>query len=541
MLQLLHPIWLIAMAGIALPVIIHLWNNKQGKVFPVGSIAFLEKSPLRQARTRRLSEWLLLSLRCGLFLLLALLLAGPFWRHPVDRRTTKGWVLGMPEGVAAKTNKPLIDSLLKTGYEWHTWDSAVQPSYWRLFQAADREAPAGIPFYIFTSGMRWHFTGARPISSREVHWITDTVSGGDASSWIARAWRCTPDSICVLTGSSRSTGTIYKSQQLPAKTGTYPGAGTLLNSGTYPGPGIPRIGFANGRWSVTLDSQPPVIVDTAPLRIQIYADNKYNNDCRYVAAALHALQQFTRYDMQVTVSMLPAPSATHPNTTNPDWIYWLSSTPVPDGLAAPNILRYESGKEIAVDTWMQEVNDVMISRRIQPDTLQERTRTYADIWKDGFGRSFLSMDSISGKRVFHFFSHFDPAWNDLVWSRHFPVLLEQLLMDQGSAAGPSITTDPAFAPTRGASIGLADPSSSYDRRLLDPEQIMPQRITGPDNDLEKREPSSASFTTEVPFATGVPAASATTDLAPACWLMIFLLFLAERIIAFRSPETTSNG
>src|SRR5258708_37090933 len=107
------------MAGIALPVLLHLWNDKQGKVLPIGSIAFLEKGSRRQARSRKLSEWGLLLLRCGLLLLLALLLSGPFWRKAAMRTKPTGWVLGVGEDGPGQPYKPRIDALSKGGYGRH--------------------------------------------------------------------------------------------------------------------------------------------------------------------------------------------------------------------------------------------------------------------------------------------------------------------------------------------------------------------------------------------------------------------------------------
>src|SRR5258708_36934040 len=107
------------MDGMAIPVLLHLWNDKQGKVLPIGSIAFLEKGSRRQARSRKLSEWWLLLLRCGLLLLLALLLSGPFWRKAAMRTKTKGWILGVGEDGPGQAYKPLIDSLSKAGHERH--------------------------------------------------------------------------------------------------------------------------------------------------------------------------------------------------------------------------------------------------------------------------------------------------------------------------------------------------------------------------------------------------------------------------------------
>jgi len=532
------------MAGILIPVIIHLWNNQQGKVLPVGSIAFLEKGSLRQSRTRRLSEWWLLLLRCLLLLLLALLLSEPFWQQVSEKGKTKGWVLGVKEDLSRPVYQTLIDSLLKAGYQWHEWptappgqkangaplpgsiaNSAALPgsrdrqrlSYWDLFRAADHEAPAGIPFYIFTSGVRSGFTGERPVTSRMVQWYTYPPTTDAATHWIGQAWLSSSDSIRVLTGSSLPTGNSYSVEALPAKVGSYPGP-----DGTQTARGEFQVQHTNGHLSVVLDSQPAVVVDTATLRIRIYADNKYYSDSRYLFAGLQALKQFTRRNMQISIDG---------SLSHPDWIFWLSSAPLPAGLTAPNILHYMAGREIPVDSWMEGNTGVAVGRRVEPDTAGRRG--HQSIWNDGFGRPILSLEQASGNRIYHFYSHFDPEWNGLVWNPRFPVLLEELM------TGPALS-DRAASIAGDRAAASRDPASfAFDRRVLDPEQIQPELI--PDiTDHAAGEAAGMSAVGDLPAAQRMPSSSAI-DLAPACWILLFLLFLAERILSYHSPKIKPYG
>ena len=485
------------MAGIAIPVIIHLWNNKQGKVLRIGSIALLEKGSRKQARSSRLSEWWLLLLRCLLFLLLALLLAAPLWRISSRQEKTKGWILGTKTATRGTTYKSLVDSLLKAGYEWHEWSDG---GYWDLFKAADLEAPATLPFYIFTSRRQTGFTGKRPVSGRIVHWFTTVPPTDSINHWIGRAWLCSPDSIRVLTGSSRLTGNVYQVQMLPVA--------PLVSQGAY------QVGLSKGHLSVALDSQAPVIVDTTPLRIGIYADAKYNNDSRYVAGALHALQQFTRQNMQVTINgSFPDPATQASpgkglNTASRSgWIFWLSSAPLPADLPAHNIVCYEAGREIPVDTWIQGDEGVALSRRVEPDSVSDGSNGSQVLWKDGFGRPLLTMETRSGRRIFHCLSHFDPAWNGLVWSPRFPILLQDLLI----------------APADEIGIGKGSYADAQDLRVLDPAQIIPQKSL-PDSLVTK---------------SGQPLPA--IDLTPICWILLLLIFVTERILSFRSTKIKTNG
>src|SRR5471030_327127 len=92
-MQFVQSIWLWAMAGIAVPLFIHLWNLKKGKTRKVGSIAFLMESARSHAKSLRISEWLLLLLRCLLLIVLAVLLTDPFIETQDTIAKQKGWLL----------------------------------------------------------------------------------------------------------------------------------------------------------------------------------------------------------------------------------------------------------------------------------------------------------------------------------------------------------------------------------------------------------------------------------------------------------------
>lgn len=438
-MQFLQPIWLAAMAGILVPVILHLWNDRQGNVLAIGSIALLEKRSPRRAWSRRLSEWWLLVLRCLLLIVLALLLAGPSWRR-ADVMKSPGWLLVDSTAVGEATNyRPLIDSLLAAGYERHVMEGE---DYWGAYRAADRAAPAGSPFVVLTKGWVSRFRGVRPSSPRPVRWYTYTPVDS-VRHWTAAAWLVLPDSIRVLEGSSGPTGSSYLSRILAG------------------------------------DPSPPVRVDTAVLRILIYTESEYRSDSRYLVAALRALGQFSRRRIQVDVTdKMPLTGG------RPDWLFWLSPAPLPFGERTAHVLRYEPGKAVVVDTWLRGEPGVGIGKEIgggAEDTV---------LWKDGYGRVLLGGERAERGMIYHFFSHFDPAWNGLVWSRSFPVLLSRLLFEGGL-------------------------EESMDRRVLDPEQIVP---------LKKKEDPIGK--TE----------GSLLDLGPVCWVLLILLFILERVVSFAAPN-----
>jgi hypothetical protein len=372
MLHLLEPIWLAAMAAISVPVAVHLWNDRRGKVLRIGSVALLSGASKRLAWSRRITQWWLLLLRCLLLVVLAFLLVGLYWTRLAQEG--KGWVLAEGDGGPFV---PVIDSLVKAGYERHALGGGG--NNWAGFREADSMALPGRSFYIFSTGLAGRFCGERPSTERDVHW--DVYAPRDSvTRWVQRAWLSSADSVMVLVGSSRATGTVWQRRMVPVRPGRY---GEL-----QVGPGV-----------VAIDSQAAVRVDTAAIRVRIVADGNYITDGKYVEAAVKALRRVT---------------GRHIVFGDGGWLFWLSGRPVA-GEGYERLWCYAQGKEVAVDTWMEGVR---LTKEIAV------VPAGASVWTDGYGRGILQREG----KVFRFYSRLDPNWGDLVWSGRLPVLLEGLMI-----------------------------------------------------------------------------------------------------------------
>jgi len=118
-LQFLYPISLLAAAGIIVPVIIHLWNIKNGKTLKIGSISLLGAPSNQRSRNFRVSDWPLLLLRCLLIILIALLLSAPLFSSRHAGSKNAGWIIVEKQRFHELwiKNKKEIDSLQHKGYE----------------------------------------------------------------------------------------------------------------------------------------------------------------------------------------------------------------------------------------------------------------------------------------------------------------------------------------------------------------------------------------------------------------------------------------
>lgn len=491
----LHPIWFFALTAISIPVAIHLWNIRKGKTLKVGSIALITAGSQKRTVSRRLSELLLLLLRCLLLILLAFILAIPLWNRSNNSLKTKGWLLIPGEGAkeAYQKFKPKIDSLIKAGFEFHYFDkgfvkadlnkvladmtrhSNSDASYWTLVQQLDGQIAPSLPVYVFTSNGATHFTGEKPQVSLNLRWQTYT-STDSVSRWLGKAWLTNDGDIGVIEGNSNPTGTSYENY--------------FIRSGDQ------STNFDvhadNGKLSVSLkNSNEQVPVDTSTWRFAIYTD-KNRSDVGYLKAALESVIQFAKHKAIIK-------QYTDANQIPPHqhWVFWLSAKPANRQPQYDNLFVYENGKFNHINTWIETESSDQKTALYQSVNAQNKGFV---LWKDGFGNPVLSLEKRSDKHLYHFYSRFDPAWSDLVWSDEFPKMLLKLI------AGTE-----------------AEPAAKYDKRILSNQQIIPLS-TG------ERPVSVEKVTNHI-------------DLSRYMWLMLALMFFTERWLTHRnaSKPILKNG
>jgi len=89
-LTFLVPLFLLGIAGIAIPIILHLTRRQRRNVVGFPSLAFLRQIPFQEQRRRRIEHWLLLSLRALALALLAVAFARPLFEDPAVAGSGRG-------------------------------------------------------------------------------------------------------------------------------------------------------------------------------------------------------------------------------------------------------------------------------------------------------------------------------------------------------------------------------------------------------------------------------------------------------------------
>jgi hypothetical protein len=215
-----------------------------------------------------------------------------------------------------------------------------------------------------------------------------------------------------------------------------------------------------------------------------------------VKAAVMALRDFSRRRIEIIEGI----------GVVGDWLFWLSDRSLPEMRGYRHVFQYMSGKERVVHTridgveWMKEVEG--------PDSAGRGLGEGEALWRDGYGRGVLVRD---GER-YEFFGRLNADWNGLVWSGTFPALLEKLLFDGRAFAEAS--------------------AGGKDRRVLDPQQIVPLRGDRLDRNVTGLRAMVSGTGGE---GEGTPAADGGAETF--LFWVVFFLFILERILV-NGKQTT---
>ena len=118
-MNFLAPLFVVALAGLAIPVLLHLTQREKKQIVRFPSLMFVRRIPYQSVRRRKIQNWLLLMVRMAALALIIL----AFTRPLIDRAD-------VPTGGAdAREMVVLLDTSYSMGFGDH----------WAQAQAAARE------------------------------------------------------------------------------------------------------------------------------------------------------------------------------------------------------------------------------------------------------------------------------------------------------------------------------------------------------------------------------------------------------------------
>ena len=384
-MQFLYPIGLLALASVLIPIIIHLWNVKQGKTLKIGSIALLGESARASSKSYKINDLLLFILRCLLLALVAIIITQPFKKNNLSTKNS-GWILVERSNFSKvfKNNRKAIDSLTKLGYQIHDFNlgfnlidlkdtsKTYTPTgnllnHNSLLNQLSALVPAQSSVYLFTDNRLKNFGNELPAVSYKL--VLKTLNRVDTTSnWI-----------------TNYAGKKFQAVSTPSST-IY----TAVND-------VP-----------------------SPVRVAVY-ETPGHADKQYLLAALNAIAGFSGRK----IIFNPAGKA--------DIGFWLSEEPVSANFKSAidtngTLFEYAKGKVIAERSFIN-INGIKVALYKRT----EATTTFDKKWTDGFGNSILSLQETEKLKVFHLYTRFNPQWNQLVWNEVFvKALMPMVIVDKST-------------------------------------------------------------------------------------------------------------
>ena len=382
-MQFFYPIGLLALAGLIIPLIIHLWNIKQGKTLKIGSISLLGESSRASSKSFKLTDIFLFILRCLLIILIGFCIAQPYISKKLNSKEKGGWILVDKALLKTiyQTNKKTIDSLLEIHYEIHDFNIGFKPltlkdtsnlenlnqntelNYTSLFNQLNHTIPTGTNVFIYQDLKLVNFGNALPKTNFNVNWkfLNDSDS---VKNWI-----------------TDFAGKKLRATSTPKQT-------------TY---------------EVVKNQNP------APISVAVYDGG--GNDNKYLVAALNAIAAFSSRKILINSS-----------SKNNQIGFWLSEKPITKEFKTSinsngTLFKYAVGKTLSTHSFINvEGRKIPLFKRIASENQLDNLLT------DGFGNTTLSKEKVDNVNVLNFYSRFNPQWNELVWNEAFVKFLMPIVI-----------------------------------------------------------------------------------------------------------------
>ena len=165
-MSFLAPLFFVALAGLAIPVLLHLTQREKKQIVHFPSLMFVRRIPYQSVRRRKIHNWLLLMVRVAALALIILAFARPLIQHEA----------AAPIGAGSREVVVLLDNSYSMGFgdHWQRATAAARDVFAKL-SASDRAT-----LVLFSSGADIQMRSSS--EKTRFNSVLDVAKPGDAST-----------------------------------------------------------------------------------------------------------------------------------------------------------------------------------------------------------------------------------------------------------------------------------------------------------------------------------------------------------------------
>ncbi|HKH73867.1 MAG TPA: BatA and WFA domain-containing protein, partial [Vicinamibacterales bacterium] len=165
-MSFLAPLFFVALAGLAIPVLLHLTQREKKQIVHFPSLMFVRRIPYQSVRRRKIHNWLLLFVRLAALALIIFAFARPLIQHDD----------AAPIGAGSREVVVLLDNSYSMGFgdHWQRATAAARDQFAKL-SASDRAT-----LVLFSSGADIQMRSTS--DKTRFNAVLDTVKPGDAAT-----------------------------------------------------------------------------------------------------------------------------------------------------------------------------------------------------------------------------------------------------------------------------------------------------------------------------------------------------------------------
>jgi hypothetical protein len=290
MQNFLHPDWWPIGLALLVPLLIHLWNRKEGRTIKVGSIQWIPEQEQRKINSIQFSDFWRFLVRTLILLCLCILVLQYLWPNENQEKRSNKWILIDPQIEISSGLQFVLDSLGKAQNDIRY----LQPQFpkeknskslnhhWALLQqlAAQNDRPDSI--LIFSTLYQKDFLASRPTLPFHLTW--QSIPEEEENPILLKAWKVGENQATLLFALPSDTSFSFFKEMVDLQEEE----NLVLES---PLPILKIQQSLSNEWMIESSNQQVRVENQVSLSIDIASISKEN--LYYLRSAIRAIQEYT--------------------------------------------------------------------------------------------------------------------------------------------------------------------------------------------------------------------------------------------------------